>query len=193
MNRAGNLLAGRTGYSFFCSSEDVALGYAKNACLRDVRAGASNSLTCEPIVLKVKFTARTWLQVDFVQELPAPETKPGHSQGAALNVAVLGPVSFANVELVKHCLHGRKSLGDTEAIRSFADGKLMAGIRRLREKTGRWRFDAFALNHLENCSRKIKRWITCKPEPELTAADELSRLAQVGPRLRLRNNRFPPA
>ena len=186
INRAGNLLPGRNGYSFFCNSEEAALNYARNACLRDIRTGAYNSLTCEPVVLKVRFNARLWLQVDFVQEQrPAAASRP-----AQLTIALLGPIPFAYIEAVLHCSHGRRNSHDSEPVRSFADGKLMAGIRRLREKTGKWRLDAWLLKHLQAGRERLGTILRKHPSTEVTPENELVRLAQVEPRLRMRSGRM---
>ena len=47
--------------------------------MRDMEPGNINSLICEPVVLKVKFTERLWLQTDFVQPTnPNEETDIVH-------------------------------------------------------------------------------------------------------------------
>ena len=69
ITRTGYFQPGRNEYSFFCTNAADAYTYARAACMRDIGPDAFNSLICEPIVLKVKFTARTWLQVDFIQVL----------------------------------------------------------------------------------------------------------------------------
>ena len=60
--------------------------------------GQVNSLTSEPVVLKVVFNARTWMQVDFIQEL-----NPGDDDRLSLSVAALGPISVASIVDIMHC------------------------------------------------------------------------------------------
>lgn len=197
MNRSGAVLPGRSGYSFFSSNEDDALNFARNACLRDIRAGASNSLTCEPVVLKVRFNARTWIQVDFVYEASKRGAMgagslncedEGHGTTSPLLAAVLGPIPFSNIVAVLHCSHGRRNEQDGQPVRTFSDGTLMEGIRRLRRKTSHWRLDSWLLKHLQQYCHRLNVLLHGKSATEVTTADELNRLSQVEPRLRLRSH-----
>jgi hypothetical protein len=132
-----------------------------------------NSLTCEPVVLKVKFTARTWMQVDFIQEL-----NPGdQDDSSAVSLAVLGPVQFTNIVDVLHCTHGRR-LGQSESIRSFEDGTLMQGIRHLREKLRQRRPDAWMLKKLGFLTQRVGVELKGGEVPDLTLEDNLRRLRQ---------------
>lgn len=184
INREGKLQPGRSGYSFFCSNAEDAFNYARNACLRDIRAGASNSLTCEPVVLKVSFNERTWIQVDFIQEI----ANHNASRQAGFSVAVLGPVSSANITQVKHCSHGRRREAEAESVRTFADGKLLAGIKNLKRKTSSWRLDAWLLKTCQQAAGKVSTFLTGKQMPELSLLDELTRLSQLEYRLHLKGS-----
>lgn len=181
INRSGSILPGRSGYSFFSSDPDDAFGYARNACLRDIRQGASNSLSCEPVVLKVRFNARYWIQVDFLKETH----RAGTGRQPVLSAAVLGPIPFGNIAAVLHCQHGRSNSSDSQKIRTFTDGRLMAGIRKLRCEANKKRLDAWLIKQAEQCGRNVNLWLGLEVAPELTSADELNRLAQIGPRLRM--------
>ena len=167
-------MPGRSGYSFFSSKPADAYVFARSACLRDIGSGSANSLICEPIVLKVRFSPRTWLQADFIQEQPLGSA--GECLG--LSVAVLGPIPFANVIDVLHCTHGRQGGGQVERVRTFADGALLAGIRRLRAKTSRWRPDAWILSRLGMFAQKLAVWLKPGCSVELTVEDQLRRLSR---------------
>ena len=67
IKRCGMIEPGRSHYSFFCTKASTALTYARAACMRDMANHNINSLICEPVVLKVRFNKRSWLQVDFCQ------------------------------------------------------------------------------------------------------------------------------
>ncbi|MBZ0189435.1 MAG: hypothetical protein K8F91_24530, partial [Candidatus Obscuribacterales bacterium] len=59
--------------------------------MRDINPNCVNSLVLEPVVLKVVFNTRTWLQVDFVKNGNSQENDA--KSNPALTVAVLGPIS----------------------------------------------------------------------------------------------------
>jgi len=139
--------------------------------MRDVQPGVVNSLTCEPVVLKVRFNARTWMQVDFVQEL-----NPSDGDPLSLSVAVLGPVPVANVFDVLHCTHSGRRLNAGEPIRSFDDGTLIAGIQHLREKLAARRPDAWVLKKLGIFTQKVGVRLAGGEVPDLTHDDYLRRL-----------------
>jgi hypothetical protein len=185
INRSGSLLSGRSGYSFFSSDPEDAFNYARSACLRDIKLGAANSLSCEPVVLKVRFNARAWIQVDFLKEILS-FGKP------ALLAFVLGPIPSVNIAAVLHCAHGRNTALESQKIRTFADGRLMDGIRKLRLEADKKRLDAWLLAQAQQCGRNINSWLGIEVSPELTAADELHRLAQIGPRLRMGSGKARP-
>src|SRR4029453_13951739 len=111
-----------------------AYAYARAACLRDIGPGAANSLTSEAVVIKVRFTVRTWMQADFAQDMPAGPSE----ERAELSVAVLGPIPSSQIVEVLHCSHEGRLASNTPLtppVRSFADGSLREGIGRLRLKT----------------------------------------------------------
>jgi hypothetical protein len=175
INRSGNIEPGRSGYTFYTADAADAYSYARAACLRDTGRGAANSLLAEPVVLKVRFSARTWIQADFVQEMPVWP----YQDHQELSVAVLGPVPCANIVEVLHCCHGRKFTAGTLAVRTFADGTFHHGIQRLRGKTCHFRLDAFLLLRLGSLWRKLLVWLRGRQALEVTTADELRRLCQV--------------
>jgi hypothetical protein len=133
-----------------------------------------NSLTCEPVVLKVKFNARTWIQVDFVQELNPHES----DENSALSLAVLGPVQAINIVDILHCSHGRR-LGQSESIRSFEDGTLMDGIRHLRESLCQRRPDMWMMRKLGMFTRKVGVNLGGGEMPDTTVQANLRRLKRV--------------
>lgn len=187
IHRSGSILPGRNGYSFFCSSEDDAYNYARHACLRDIRGGPSNSLICEPIVLKVRFSERTWIQVDFVQELQSTgvDARPG------LTLAVLGPIPLSNIVEVMHCVHGRPDAPIGERVRTFEDGTFLEGIRRLRKKTSCFRLEVWLHQKLKGLANHLDLWLNRWRRPtDVSADDELNRLGQIELRLRLRHGRL---
>jgi hypothetical protein len=173
IKRTGAVEPGRSHYSFFCTRPADAFRYARAACLRDVAPGAANSLTCEPVVLRVLFNSRTWLQVDFV------ESVPNDDGGQHLTLAVLGPVSSAAVVDVLHCMHGRRLGSTADAIRSFEDGSLLIGIQQLRTNLMRKRMDTWVLNRLGGLTRSVQVTLAGGEMPDLTFEDNLRRLRQV--------------
>lgn len=169
INRSGAILPGRSGYAFYSNSAAEAHAYARAACLRDIGPYAANSLIAEPVVLKVRFSPRTWLQVDFIQpNEPCPDD-------SLLSIAVLGPVSSANIEAVLNCCHNQRRA----TVRSFADGSLHQGIKRLKAGAVGFRLDAWALSKLESCARAFNVWLSGKPQVEVTHADRLHRLTHA--------------
>ncbi len=175
INRTGNMSPGRSGYSFFSNNEEAAYDYAKNACLRDARTGATNSLICEPVVLKVRFNERSWIQVDFVtRQRPAAGGRPEE-----LSIAVLGPIPSIAIVAITHCLHARSNMGKCKPVRSFADGTLTAGTRRLRQKADLWRLDAWLLERLQHSTYQMSLLLSGHRTVALTATDELHRLSQL--------------
>jgi len=175
INRSGHIEPGRSNYSFFCTRAADAYTYARAACLRDVKPGVVNSLICEPVVLKVKFNARTWLQVDFVQELlPFEDEDP-----SGLSLAVLGPVPSVSVIDVLHCTHGRRLGCASESIRTFEDGTFMESIHHLKEKLMQKRPDAWLLKKLGALTQTAAVRLSGGEVPEITLEDDLRRLRQL--------------
>ncbi len=168
INKTGFLEPGRNNYSFFCTRPEDAFAYARTACLRDIGPDAFNSLICEPVVLKVKFTARTWLQADFLQ-----------NEGDGLSVAVLGPVLVSNIVEVLHCNHGARGLaGGFERIRTFEDGEFLRNIRHLRESLQKKRVDMWLLRKLGFMADKVGVTLKGGEVPALTHDDQLRKLRQ---------------
>ncbi len=142
INRTGFIEPGRNQYSFFCTSAQDAYTYARAACMRDIGPNSFNSLICEPVVLRVRFNARTWLQVDFLKLTSGEEaTSP------CFTAAVLGPVTCTSIVDVLHCTHGRR-LGSAETVRTFEDGTFIESIRHLKDKLGKNRLDSWLLKKL---------------------------------------------
>jgi hypothetical protein len=173
IKRTGAIEPGRSHYSFFCTRAGDAFRYARAACLRDVAPGAANSLTCEPVVLRVRFNSRTWLQVDFIQNVLNDEG------GQHLTLAVLGPVSSSAVVDVLHCRHGRRLGSNADAVRSFEDGSLLIGIQQLRASLMRKRMDTWVMQRLGGLSRSMQVTLEGGEMPDLTFEDNLRRLRQV--------------
>ena len=178
INRSGNIDPGRSGYSFYTADQHTAYAYARAACRRDIGPGVANSLTAEAVVIKVRFTARTWMQADFVQEMPSGPSE----ELTELSVAVLGPIPCSHIIEVFHCSHEGRLASNTpltSPVRTFADGSLRQGIRRLRCKTGHFRLDAYLLLYLGIWWRKLMTCTLGKKPLEVTASDELRRLYRV--------------
>ncbi|HEY9772774.1 MAG TPA: hypothetical protein V6C81_03075 [Planktothrix sp.] len=142
--------------------------------MRDVQPGRVNSLTCEAVVLRVKFNVRTWMQIDFIQEL-----NPGDGDPLSLSCAALGPVPAANIVEVLHCTHCGSKLGAGESVRSFEDGTLLAGIQHLKEKLASKRPDAWMLKKLGFFTQNMNTRLAGGECPDVTDDDELRRLRQV--------------
>ena len=178
INRCGNIEPGRSGYSFFTTDPHSAYAYARVASLRDIGPGQANSLTSEAVVIKVRFTARTWMQADFVQEMPSGALE----ERTELSVAVLGPVPCSQIVEVQHCSHERRLASNnplTPPVRTFADGKLLRGIQRLKGKTRHFRLDAYVLLKLGIFWRKLMALGKGSQPLEVTTSDELRRLCGV--------------
>ncbi len=173
IKRCGVIEPGRSNYSFFSTKASIALKYARAACLRDMTNHNANSLICEPIVLKVRFNKRAWLQVDFWQT----DSLANSEEKSSLSLAVLGPISADLISEIMHCNHGRR-------LNSGADGALTSealfkSLQRLREKLIKRRADAWILRQLGGLSQNISVQLTGGNVPELTFADSLRRLRQV--------------
>lgn len=178
INRSGNIEPGRSGYSFFTTNPHSAYAYGRAACLRDIGPGSANSLTSEAVVIKVRFTARTWMQADFVQEMPAGPS----DERTELSVAVLGPIPCAQIVEVLHCGHEGRLASNTPltpAVRTFADGSLLRGTRRLKGKTRHFRLDAYLLLKLGTWWRRLMAFGSGSRPLEVTTSDELRRLYSV--------------
>lgn len=131
-----------------------------------------NSLICEPVVLKVKFNLRTWLQVDFIQEIRFNEEE----EDVLVSIAVLGPVPFSNIVDILHCTHGRRLGG--ESIRTFEDGTFLTSIQHLRDNLCRRRADTWVLKKLGFFTQTVGVRLAGGEVPDLTSEDNLRRLRQ---------------
>ncbi|MBI4532866.1 MAG: hypothetical protein HY711_02875 [Candidatus Melainabacteria bacterium] len=178
INKAGCLLPGRSGLSFFSARPETAYRYARAACLRDMGVGAANSLISEPIVLKVRFTKRTWMQADFI----AAEPMQTCGNRLELSVAVLGPIPSHYIVQVFHCTHGHRTVVRDLPVRSFADGTLRQGISRLRHRTSHFRLDTYLLARVGKLVGSLGCLLSGKHTPEATTQDELYRLCQAATR-----------
>lgn len=175
IKRTGFIEPGRNSYSFFCTRPAAAFKYAREACIRDISPTSVNSLICEPVVLKVKFNTRTWVQVDFVTQI-----SPGACEDdTGLCVAVLGPISSSCMVDVLHCMHGRRLCCVSEATRTFEDGTFLASIYQLRRNQRRNRPDAWMLKHLGTFSQVVTVGLGGGEVPAITFEDNLRRLRQV--------------
>ena len=174
INRNGSLEPGRNEYSFFCTNSADAYTYARAACMRDIGPDAFNSLICEPVVLKVKFTSRTWLQVDFLKILSSSE----EHDSPTFTVAVLGPVSSSSIVDVLHCTHGRRLRDGKLTTRTFEDGSFVESIRHLKDTLSAKRPDAWLLKKLGLMRQNVETRLTGGEMPELTSDDHLRKLRQ---------------
>ncbi len=123
-------------------------------------------------MLKVRFTTRTWLQVDFIDYLEGQESN-------SLSLAVLGSVASSHIIDVLHCMHGKRLGSSGESIRIFADGSLMNSMQQLRAKLRQRRPDAWMLRHLGIWSQSVEMRLNGGVIPELTLEDSLRRLRQI--------------
>jgi hypothetical protein len=142
--------------------------------MRDMGPGSFNSLICEPVVLKVRFNARTWIQVDFIQDESAHD-----DEATGLIMAVLGPVPCGSIVDVLHCMHGRRLGNGAETIRSFEDGRVMQGIRHLKETLMKDRLDGWFIKHMGILSRRVGTSLKGGEVPDVTLDDEVRRLRQL--------------
>lgn len=149
--------------------------------MRDIGPGAFNSLICEPVVLKVRFSSRTWLQVDFIKianELSEDEDKDAQPP-LIFTMAVLGPVLSTSVVDVLHCTHGKRFGSGSESFRTFDDeGVFAKSIRHLRETLTKKRPDAWLLKKLGLMQQSIEVKLAGGECPELTSDDHLRKLRQ---------------
>jgi len=175
IKRCGMIEPGRSNYSFFCTKPGTALTYGRASCLRDMANCSVNSLIGEPVVLKVRFNKRIWLQVDFWQAV-----NPGNlDEKGNLSLAVLGPISTDFIADVLFCCHGRRLRSGSGTINYLNDQALFNSIQLLREKLIQRRPDTWALRHLGVFSQNVSTRLTGGMVPELTCADNLRRLRQV--------------
>ncbi|MBX9669543.1 MAG: hypothetical protein K2X93_18110 [Candidatus Obscuribacterales bacterium] len=141
--------------------------------MRDIGPNSFNSLICEPVVLKVRFNSRTWLQVDFLKLSTGEDTA-----ASVFEAAVLGPVSCTNIVDVVHCTHGRR-LGAGDSNRTFEDGRFLDSIRHLRDKLGQNRVDSWVLKKLGIMRQTVEVKLSGGEVPELTSDDHLRKLRQA--------------
>lgn len=170
INKSGYIETGRSNYSFFSTRPQEAYAHARAACLRDIKPDTFNSLICEPVVLRVRFTARTWLQVDFVQQ---------EAEAQSMTMAVLGTVHVSNIVEVLHCNHSSKRLmGGFERMRTFEDGEFLSSIRHLRESLQKKRMDVWLLRKLGFVADKVGVTLKGGEVPALTPTDHIRKLRQ---------------
>lgn len=183
INRTGFIEPGRNHYSFFSTNPLDAYTYARAACMRDIGPGAFNSLICEPVVLKVRFNARTWLQIDFIKNANENASGEEEDKDAALptifTMAVLGPVLSTCVVDVLHCTHGKRFGSGSESFRTFdEEGVFASSIRHLRETFTKKRPDAWLLKKLGLMRQSVEVKLAGGECPELTSDDHLRKLRQ---------------
>lgn len=172
IKRCGMIEPGRSHYSFFCTKAGTALTYARAACMRDMTNHNINSLICEPVVLKVRFNKRNWLQVDFWQPV-----NPGNTdEKGNLSLAVLGPISTDFIVSILYCGHGRKLHSGFGSLKTRT---LVAELQQLREKLIKRRADAWVLKQLGGFSQTVSSKLSGGIVPDLTLVDSVKRLRQV--------------
>jgi len=126
----------------------------------------------EPVVIKVRFDARTWIQADFVRF----EEPIDGGDRTVVCVAVVGPVNLKCIEAVLYCSHGNRYHRQCQPVRTFADAKLIAGIKKMRNDASRFRADAWALSQMCLIRQDLHNRLAAGGALEVTAADELRRL-----------------
>jgi hypothetical protein len=173
INRTGSIEPGRNQHSFFTTSAKAAYAYARASCIRDHMPGSVNSLAAEPVVMKVKFNARTWVQVDFIQPIQLEGGKVER-----LTLAVLGPVTCNNIVDILHCTHGRRLGVSIESIKTFADGTFLDSIRSLKEKLQQKRLDGWLLKKLGLMEQEVMVYLGGGNVPELSSDDQIRKLKQ---------------
>lgn len=179
INKTGFIEPGRNHYSFFCTNPVDAYTYARASSMRDINPDSVNSLVLEPVVLKVRFTARTWLQVDFFKIANPSDVPFADSKASAyLSVAVLGPIVSSNIVDVLHCTHGRRLGCALESIQTFADGTFLESIRHLKEKLQKKRLDGWLLKKVGGMHQSMAVKLAGGEVPELTSDDHLRKLRQ---------------
>ncbi len=124
--------------------------------------------------MKVKFNARTWVQVDFIQ--PIMRLEEGKEE--RLTLAVLGPVACSNIVDILHCTHGRRLGVSIESIKTFADGTFLDSIRNLKEKLQQKRVDGWVLKKLGLMEQEIMVYLGGGNVPELSSDDQIRKLKQ---------------
>ncbi len=172
INRSGFVEPGRSNYSFYSTRQQDAYRYARAASARDVKPEAINSLTCEPVVLRLRFNERTWLQVDFVKD---------ESDSNGMTMAVLGPIHISNVVEVLHCNHATKTLNQGLSIRTWEGGDFARSIQMLRENLQKNRLDMWVLRKLGFVADKVGVTLKGGEVPTLTHNDQLRKLRQRVP------------
>ena len=173
IKRSGIIEPGRNNYSFFSTKASTALKYARAASMRDTARYNSNSLICEPVVLKVRFNKRLWLQVDFWQS----DSLNNIDDKGNLLLAVLGPISADLITDIMYCNHGRRLKAGRGS--QLTNEALFKNLQRLRQKLNKRRADTWILKRLSVLSQNITVQLTGGKVPELTFADNLRRLRQV--------------
>ncbi len=173
INRTGSIEPGRNQHSFFTTSAKAAYAYARASCIRDQMPGSVNSLAAEPVVMKVKFNVRTWVQVDFIQPIKLEGGKVER-----LTLAVLGPVACSNIVDILHCTHGRRLGVSIESIKTFADGTFLDSIRHLKEKLQQKRVDGWLLKKLGLMEQEVMVYLGGGNVPELSSDDQIRKLKQ---------------
>ncbi|MDZ4835898.1 MAG: hypothetical protein SGJ27_19135 [Candidatus Melainabacteria bacterium] len=141
--------------------------------MRDIGPHSFNSLICEPVVLKIKFNSRTWLQVDFLKFKTGEDTAL-----PTFEAAVLGPIACTNIVDVLHCTHGRR-LGAGDTRRTFEDGRFLTSIRHLKDKLAQKRIDGWVLQKLGLMKQNVEVRLSGGEVPELTPDDHLRKLRQA--------------
>jgi hypothetical protein len=170
---AGAILPGRGGLTFFTTRLTDAHAYAHVACMRDAAVQPRNSLTGEPVVLKVAFDETCWRQVDFIQA----STNCLTDGREGLNLAVVDAIDSLRVVDVLYCSH-ILSKPCEQPIRSFADGRLMEGIRRLRGGDEAERPEVIAMRKVASIRRMVSEKVAGARSTELTYADQVRKLRQ---------------
>ncbi len=76
-------------------------------------------------------------------------------------------------------MHGRRLGNGAETIRSFEDGRVMQGIRHLKETLMKDRLDGWFIKHMGILSRRVGTSLKGGEVPDVTLDDEVSPLAST--------------
>lgn len=168
----GNIKPGRSGLIFLCTRAKDAHAYAHVACLRDKRPPVQNSLVQEPVILKIRVDQTLWQKVDYIQKIN--QVSEGFTP--AYTVAMAEAIDISAIFDVLFCNHGCQLIAAEQGVRSFDDGKLLAGIRRLRSDDMQQSPTVQAVRKVISAKQTVYDKISGVQSIELTYEDELRRL-----------------
>jgi hypothetical protein len=168
----GQIKPGRSGLIFLCTRAKDAHAYAHVASLRDKKPPIQNSLVQEPVIIKIKVDRALWQTVDYIQKIN--QVSPGFTP--AYTVAFAEPIKIESIFDILYCNHACQLIAAEQGVRSFDDGKLLAGIRRLRADDMQQSNTVQAMRKVISAKQAVYEKISGVQSIELTHDDELRRL-----------------